>query len=423
IMMVGLQGSGKTTTTAKIAKRLTERGSRRVLMASLDTRRPAAMEQLAVLGKQVGVDTLPIVAGQSAVQIARRALEAARLGGFDVVMLDTAGRVTVDEALMAEVAEVKAATDPHEVLLVADALTGQDAVNTARAFDERLGVTGIVLTRMDGDARGGAALSMRAVTGKPIKLVGTGEKVDALEEFHPQRVASRILGMGDIVSLVEKAAENIDQEKALRAVEKMRKGKFDLDDLRDQLAQMDKIGGMGGVMGMLPGIGKMKAQIEQAGLGDGMIRRQRAIIDSMTPKERRNPDLLKASRKKRIASGSGTRVEEVNKLLKMHRQMADMMKMMGGGKGRGIGAALGNMMGFGGGGMPQPSPEMLAEMQKKMGGGMPGMPGGGGLPPLPPGLGGKGPAMPGGLPGLGGPKLPGLPGLGGFNPFGAGKKK
>ncbi|MFL4987180.1 MAG: signal recognition particle protein [Microvirga sp.] len=423
VMMVGLQGSGKTTTTAKIAKRLTDRGSRRVLMASLDTRRPAAMEQLAVLGRQVGVDTLPIVAGQSPVQIARRAIEAARLGGFDVVMLDTAGRVTVDEALMAEVAEVKAATDPHEVLLVADALTGQDAVNTARAFDERLGVTGIVLTRMDGDARGGAALSMRAVTGKPIKLVGTGEKVDALEEFHPQRVASRILGMGDIVSLVEKAAENIDQEKALRAVEKMRKGKFDLDDLRDQLAQMDKIGGMGGVMGMLPGIGKMKAQIEQAGLGDGMIRRQRAIIDSMTPKERRNPDLLKASRKKRIASGSGTRVEEVNKLLKMHRQMADMMKMMGGGKGRGIGAALGNMMGFGGGGMPQPSPEMLAEMQKKMGGGMPGMPGGGGLPPLPPGLGGKGPAMPGGLPGLGGPKLPGLPGLGGFNPFGAGKKK
>src|SRR5215203_4363285 len=361
VLMVGLQGSGKTTTTAKIAKRLNEKGGRRVLMASLDTRRPAAQEQLAVLGKQVGVDTLPIVAGQSPVQIARRAIEAARLGGFDVVMLDTAGRITLDEALMAEVAEVKAATGPHEVLLVADALTGQDAVNTARAFDSRLGVTGIVLTRMDGDARGGAALSMRAVTGKPIKLVGTGEKVDALEEFHPQRVASRILGMGDIVSLVEKAAENIDQEKALRAVEKMRKGQFDLDDLRDQ----------------------------------------RAIIDSMTPKERRNPDLLKASRKKRIASGSGTRVEEVNKLLKMHRQMADMMKMMGGGKGRGIGAALGNKMGFG----------------------MPGMPGGGGLPPLPPGLGGKGPAMPGGLPGLGGPKLPGLPGLGGFNPFGAGKKK
>jgi signal recognition particle subunit SRP54 len=421
VLMVGLQGSGKTTTTAKIAKRLADRGNRRVLMASLDTRRPAAMEQLAVLGRQVGVETLPIVQGQSAVQIARRAVEAARLGGFDVVMLDTAGRVTVDEALMAEVAEVKAATGPHEVLLVADALTGQDAVNTARAFDGRLGVTGIVLTRMDGDARGGAALSMRAVTGKPIKLIGTGEKVDALEEFHPQRVASRILGMGDIVSLVEKAAETIDADKAQRMAEKMRKGKFDLDDLRDQLGQMDKIGGMGGVLGMLPGMGKMKAQIEQAGLGDGMIKRQRAIIDSMTPKERKNPDLLKASRKKRIAAGSGAKVEDVNKLLKMHRQMADMMKMMGGGKGKGIAGALGNMMGLGGGmggGMPQPTPEMIAEMQKKM----PGMPGtGAGLPPLPPGLGGagKGPA----LPGLGGPKLPGgLPGLGGF-PFGGGKKK
>jgi signal recognition particle subunit SRP54 len=424
VLMVGLQGSGKTTTTAKIAKRLTERGGRRVLMASLDTRRPAAMEQLAVLGKQVGVDTLPIVAGQSAVQIARRALDAARLGGFDVVMLDTAGRVTVDEALMAEVAEVKAATGPHEVLLVADALTGQDAVNTARAFDGRLGVTGIVLTRMDGDARGGAALSMRAVTGKPIKLIGTGEKVDALEEFHPSRVASRILGMGDIVSLVERAAENIDQEQALRAAERMRKGKFDLNDLRDQLAQMDKIGGMGGVLGMLPGIGKMKAQIEQAGLGDGMIRRQRAIIDSMTAKERKNPDLLKASRKKRIAAGSGTKVEEVNKLLKMHRQMADMMKMMGGAGGkRGLGAALGNMFGIGGGGMggmPQPTPEQIAALQKQMGGagGMPG----GALPPMPPGLGGPGkPSGLPGLPGLGGPKMPGLPGLGGF-PFG-GKKK
>jgi signal recognition particle subunit SRP54 len=424
VLMVGLQGSGKTTTTAKIAKRLTEKGGRHVLMASLDTRRPAAMEQLAVLGKQVGVDTLPIVAGQSAVQIARRALDAARLGGFDVVMLDTAGRVTVDEALMAEVAEVKAATGPHEVLLVADALTGQDAVNTARAFDGRLGVTGIVLTRMDGDARGGAALSMRAVTGKPIKLIGTGEKVDALEEFHPSRVASRILGMGDIVSLVERAAENIDQEQALRAAERMRKGKFDLNDLRDQLAQMDKIGGMGGVLGMLPGIGKMKAQIEQSGLGDGMIRRQRAIIDSMTAKERKNPDVLKASRKKRIAAGSGTKVEEVNKLLKMHRQMADMMKMMGGAGGkRGLGQALGNMFGLGGGdmgGMPQPSPEQIAALQKQMGGagGMPG----GALPPMPPGLGGPGkPSGLPGLPGLGGPKMPGLPGLGGF-PFG-GKKK
>src|ERR671927_1092100 len=332
VLMVGLQGSGKTTTTAKIARRLRERDKRRVLMASLDTRRPAAMEQLAVLGQQVGVDTLPIVAGQQPSQIAQRALQAGRLGGYDAVLLDTAGRTTLDEAMMAEAAEVKRASSPHEVLLVADALTGQDAVNLARAFNERVGLTGIVLTRIDGDGRGGAALSMRSVTGKPIKLIGTGEKLDALEEFHPSRVASRILGMGDIVSLVEKAAENIDHEKALRAVEKMRKGKFDLDDLRDQLAQMEKIGGMGGVLGMLPGIGKMKAQIEQAGLGDGMIRRQRAIIDSMTPKERRNPDVLKASRKKRIAAGSGTKVEELNRLLKMHRGMADMMKAMGGAK-------------------------------------------------------------------------------------------
>jgi signal recognition particle subunit SRP54 len=415
VLMVGLQGSGKTTTAAKIAKRLTDRGRRRVLMASLDTRRPAAMEQLAVLGKQVGVETLPIVAGQSAVQIARRALEAGRLGGFDVVILDTAGRVTVDEALMAEAAEVKAIANPHEVLLVADALTGQDAVNTARAFDGRLGVTGVVLTRMDGDARGGAALSMRAVTGKPIKLIGTGEKVDALDEFHPARVASRILGMGDIVSLVEKAAETIDQEKALRIAEKMRKGKFDLEDLRDQLAQMEKIGGIGGMLGMLPGIGKMKAQLENANLDERIIKRQRAIIDSMTRAERRNPDILKASRKKRIAAGSGTKVEDVNKLLKMHRQMADVMKAMGGGKRGGIAGALGNMFGLGGG-MPQPTPEQIEALQKQMGGKLPDFPGGaGGLPPLPPGLGGTGP----GLPGLGGPKLPGLPGVG----FPFGKKK
>ena len=417
ILMVGLQGSGKTTTTAKIAKRLTDREKRRVLMASLDTRRPAAMEQLAVLGKQVGVDTLPIVAGQSAVQIARRAMEAARLGGYDVVMLDTAGRVTVDEALMTEAAEVRTATNPHEVLLVADALTGQDAVNTARAFDQRLGVTGIVLTRMDGDARGGAALSMRAVTGKPIKLIGTGEKVDALEEFHPSRVANRILGMGDIVSLVEKAAENLDVEKAQRMAEKMRKGKFDLEDLRDQLAQMEKIGGIGGMLGMLPGIAKMKSQLENANLDDKVIKRQRAIIDSMTPAERRNPDILKASRKRRIAAGSGVKVEDINKLLKMHRQMADVMKMMGGGKGKGMAGALGKMFGLGGGmgGMPQPTPEQIEALQKQMGGKLPDFPGGAGgaLPPMPKGA--------PGLPGLGGaPKMPGLPGIGGF-PFG--KKK
>ena len=263
-MMVGLQGSGKTTTTAKIARRLTDQGKRKVLMASLDTRRPAAMEQLAMLGRQVSVDTLPIVEGQTPPQIARRALEAGRLGGFDVVMLDTAGRTTLDDEMMAKPPSVKQAANPHEVLLVADALTGQDAVNLARSFDERVGLTGIVLTRVDGDGRGGAALSMRAVTGKPIKLIGTGEKLDALEDFHPSRIADRILGMGDIVSLVEKAAATIDAEKAARVAEKMRKGAFDLGDLREQLAQMQQMGGIGGLMGMMPGIAKMKNQIADA---------------------------------------------------------------------------------------------------------------------------------------------------------------
>jgi len=408
ILMVGLQGSGTTTSTAKIAKRLTERGKRKVLMASLDTRRPAAMEQLATLGKQVDVATLPIVAGQSAVQIAKRAIEAAKLGGYDVVMLDTAGRVTLDEALMAEVAEVKAATNPHEVLLVADSLTGQDAVNTAKAFDGRVGLTGIVLTRADGDGRGGAALSMRAVTGKPIKLLGTGEKMDALEDFDPHRVAGRILGMGDVVALVEKAAEAIDIEQAKITADRMRKGTFDLDDLRSQLQQMAKMGGLGGLMGMLPGVAKMKNQIASANLDDKVFKRQVAIINSMTPKERRAPKLLDASRKRRIAAGSGTKVEEINRLLKMHRQMADVMKSLGGPAGkRGPLAGLAGMMGFGGGG---PSPEMLKDMAEKMGAGGPGGGGMGGLPPNFPGLpGGLPPKFPGGLPGL--PK--GLPGLGG----------
>ncbi|OYW54398.1 MAG: signal recognition particle protein [Azorhizobium sp. 32-67-21] len=409
ILMVGLQGSGKTTSTAKIAKRLTEKGKRRVLMASLDTRRPAAMEQLATLGTQVGVTTLPIVPGQSAVQIARRAMEAARFGNYDVVMLDTAGRVTLDEALMAEVAEVKAATAPHEVLLVADSLTGQDAVNTARAFDDRVGLTGIVLTRADGDGRGGAALSMRAVTGKPIKLMGTGEKMDALEDFDPKRVAGRILGMGDVVALVEKAVENIDIEKAKATAEKMRKGAFDLDDLRDQLNQMQKLGGMNGLMGLLPGVGKIKNQIAAANIDDKVFKRQVAIISSMTRQERRNPKVLDASRKRRVAAGSGTKVEEINRLLKMHRQMADMMKAMGGAAGkRGPMAGLANMFGMGGG---MPSPEQIQQMADKMPGGLPGA--GGGLPPTMPGLGkglppGLPPTFPGGLPGL--PR--GLPGFG-----------
>jgi signal recognition particle subunit SRP54 len=409
IMMVGLQGSGKTTTTGKIAKRLKERDKKRVLMASLDTRRPAAMEQLKILGEQAGVDTLPIVSGQDPIQITRRALDAARLGGYDVVILDTAGRLHVDDDLMRESEQVRDLAKPHETLLVVDSLTGQDAVNVARAFNERLGVTGVVLTRVDGDGRGGAALSMRAVTGKPIKFLGTGEKLDGLEGFHPSRVAGRILGMGDVVSLVEKAAETIDAEKAQAIAARMKKGEFDLEDLAEQLRQMQRIGGMSGVLGMLPGIGKMKKQLDSAKLDDSVIKRQLAIILSMTRAERRQPKMLNASRKKRIAAGSGTDVQDVNKLLKMHRQMADMMKMMGKNKGM-----LSRLFG---GGMPD-----LSAIAKDMPGGMPeigpnGLPkgvtpdmlgklgGGAGLPGLGKGLPGLGK---GGLPGLGGlPKFPG----------------
>ncbi|MGE5535257.1 MAG: signal recognition particle protein [Acidobacteriota bacterium] len=413
IMMVGLQGSGKTTTTAKLAKRLTDRVRKKVLMASLDVRRPAAMEQLAVLGRDAGIDTLPVIEGQAPTQIAKRALEAGRLGGYDVVLLDTAGRTTLDEAMMSEAADVKQASNPHEVLLVADSLTGQDAVNLARSFDQRVGLTGIVLTRVDGDGRGGAALSMRAVTGKPIKLIGTGEKLDALEDFDPARIAGRILGMGDIVSLVEKAAQTIDAEKAMRAAEKMRKGAFDLSDLREQLVQMQAMGGMGGLLGLMPGIAKMKNQIAAAGLDDKLLKRQVAIIDSMTPDERRHPDILKASRKKRIAAGSGTSPEQINKLLKMHRGMADMMKAMGGAK-RGPMAGLAQMFGFGGGMPSAEDIKKLAEQAKAQGGALPpNMPG---MPKLPPNF----PGAPGGLPGLGGGKFPGLPG--GLPP-GLGKKK
>ena len=405
ILMVGLQGSGKTTSTAKIAKRLTTREKRKVLMASLDTRRPAAMEQLATLGKQTEVATLPIVPGQTAVQIAKRAMEAGRLGGYDVVLLDTAGRTTLDDALMAEVVEVKKATNPHEVLLVADALTGQDAVTTARAFDAALGITGLVLTRLDGDGRGGAALSMRAVTGKPIKLVGVGERFDQVDEFDPRRVANRILGQGDIVALVEKAAASIDAEQAQKAAERMRKGQFDLNDLKSQLARMQKLGGMSGLMSMMPGVANLKKQMAGANIDESVFKRQSAIIDSMTKDERRNPDILKASRKKRIAAGSGSKVEDVNKLLKMHRQMADMMKMMGkaGKSGRGPLAGLGAALGFGGG-APQIPPEAMEELkQGKMPQGLPpGFPGGGGIPPTFPGL-GAGPKLPGlgGFPGMG----------------------
>ncbi len=404
IMMVGLQGSGKTTTSGKIAKRLTEKQRKKVLMASLDVRRPAAQEQLRQLGEQVDVATLPVIEGQSPVEITKRATQAAKLGGYDVLILDTAGRTHIDEPLMMEMADIKAAGNPHEILLVADSLTGQDAVNLARSFDERVAITGLVLTRIDGDGRGGAALSMRAVTGKPIKLIGTGEKMDELEEFHPKRIADRILGMGDIVSLVEKAAESIDAEKAASIAKKMQKGQFDLNDLSEQLGQMSKLGGMSSILGMLPGIGKMKKQIDAAGMDDAIFKRQQAIISSMTKKERTTPKLLNASRKKRVAAGSGSSVQEINKLLKMHRQMADMMKKIGGKKGKrgmlgGLGSMMGSPGGMMGGGMPggmppgmgDMDPAQLEQMAKQMGGA-------GGMPKLP---------------GLGGPKLPGLPGSGG----------
>ena len=337
ILMVGLQGSGKTTTAAKIAKRLTEKENKKVMMASLDIYRPAAMEQLKILGEQIGVATLPIIEGQMPVDIARRAMTAAKLQGMDVVLLDTAGRLHIDQTLMAEVVGVKSATSPHEILLVVDSLTGQDAVNVAQQFSDQIGITGVVLTRMDGDGRGGAALSMRAVTGQPIKLVGVGEKLDDLEEFHPERVASRILGMGDVVSLVEKAAETIEAEDAEKMIKKMKKGQFDFDDLRSQLRQMKKLGGMASILGMLPGIGKMQKQMANAKIDDNLLKRQEAIINSMTPKERTFPKVLNASRKKRIAAGSGVTVQDVNKLIKMQKQMAGMMKKMGRmGKGGGM---------------------------------------------------------------------------------------
>jgi signal recognition particle subunit SRP54 len=328
VMMVGLQGSGKTTTAAKLARLLRLRQRKKVLLASLDVQRPAAQEQLAVLGRQVEVTSLPIVAGERPVAISRRALDTGKREGYDVVILDTAGRLHIDEPLMLEVAAVRDATQPHETLLVADAMTGQDAVNVAKAFAERVGITGIVLTRVDGDARGGAALSMRQVTGRPIKFMGTGEKIDAIEPFHAERVAGRILGMGDVVSLVEKAAETVDREEAEKLARKLQKGGFDLDDLAQQLKQLRKMGGMGGVMGMLPGINKVKKQLEEAKIDDGMIKRQEAILSSMTKEERRNPKLLNASRRRRIAGGSGTSVPEINRLLKQYQDMATMMKKM-----------------------------------------------------------------------------------------------
>jgi signal recognition particle subunit SRP54 len=368
ILMVGLQGSGKTTTSGKIALRLKDKERKKVLLASLDVYRPAAQEQLAQLAKQAGVASLPVIVGEMPVAIAKRAMDVGRKEGFDVVILDTAGRLHIDAELMDEVAKVRDVAKPHETLLVVDAMTGQDAVTLAREFNEKVGITGIVLTRIDGDARGGGALSMRAVTGRPIKFLGAGEKLDKLEVFHPDRIAGRILGMGDVVSLVEKAAENFQADEAEKLAKKMMSGKFDLEDLLGQLRQLRKMGDIKGLMGMLPGINKMKKQMDAAKIDDGALKRQEAIILSMTVKERRTPDLIKASRKKRIAAGSGTTVQDVNKLLKQFEQMAQMMKQM-----KKLGKKGGLPPGFGGG-MP------------------PGMGGGG----LPPGFGGM---PPGGLPG------------------------
>jgi signal recognition particle subunit SRP54 len=379
IMMVGLQGSGKTTTTAKLAKRLSERERKRVLMASLDVARPAAQEQLAVLGRQANVDTLPVVAGQQPVEIARRALQSAKLQGYDVVLLDTAGRLHVDDQLMGEMKAVAAASSPTETLLVVDALTGQDAVNVAKGFGAEVDLTGVILTRMDGDARGGAALSMRAVTGKPIKFAGVGEALDKLEAFHPDRVAGRILGMGDVVSLVERAAETIQMDEAEKLAAKMARGKFDLDDLWSQLRQMQRMGGLGALMGMMPGLKGMKGAMDKAADSKALIHME-AMLSSMTAKERAKPEIINAKRKIRVAKGSGTTVQEINKLLKMHQEMGTAMKRLKKMGGLGKLAAM-----FGGGGA-------------------------GGLG----GLGGPGGA--GGLPGLGGASSAALPDLGG-SPF------
>ena len=392
ILMVGLQGGGKTTTTAKLAKRLSQKDGKRVLLASLDVYRPAAMEQLAILSTQIGVDTLPIVPGQKPADIAKRAKQQAVMGGYDVFILDTAGRLHIDDTLMSEVQEVRNIAQPRETLLVVDGLTGQVAVEVAQEFDAKIGITGVVLTRMDGDGRGGAALSMRAETGKPIRFVGQGEKVDDLDTFDPDRIAGRILGMGDIVSLVEKAQDVIEAEQAERMMKRFQKGLFNMNDLRAQLDQMIKMGGMEGVMGMMPGMGKMSKQMAAAGMDDKILRQQIALIQSMTKRERANPQILQASRKKRIAAGAGMDVADLNKLLKMHRQMADMMKKMGKmGKGGMLKQAM-KMMG-GKGGMPADmagmDPKALEAAAKQMGGA-------GGLP----GLGGMG-GLPGGLSGFG----------------------
>lgn len=414
VMMAGLQGSGKTTTTAKLALRLRTKLRKKVLVASLDVRRPAAMEQLAVLARQAEVESLPIVPGQAPADIARRAVTAGRLGGFDVVFLDTAGRTSIDEDMMNEAAEIAAIASPVETLLVADSLTGQDAVETARRFHERLPLTGIVLTRADGDGRGGAALSMRAVTGLPIKFLGVGEKIDGLDSFDARRVAGRILGQGDVVSLVERAIETVRQDDAEKLAARMAKGKFDLNDMAMQLRQIQAMGGLGGVLGMLPGAQAAKKAMESGQLDNKAVGRQIAVISSMTKAERAKPDILNASRRRRIAAGAGVDVSEVNKVLKMHRNMADVIKAMGKGGAKGMMAKMGAMFGggmpggggMGGRGMPGIDEKALARLGQQAaasGGGLPGLPG---LP----GPTSGGPTLPG-LPGAGSSGFPGLPGF------------
>ena len=405
-LMVGLQGSGKTTSTAKIAKILTEKHNKKVLMASLDVYRPAAQEQLKILGEQTQIATLPIIEGQKPLDIAKRAMETGRKEGYDVVMLDTAGRLSIDEELMAEAENIKKFAKPTETLLVADAMTGQDAVNTAQIFDERVGLTGIMLTRVDGDARGGAAMSMKAVTGKPVKLVGTGEKWTEIEQFHPERIAGRILGMGDVVSLVEKAIDTVDQDEAKKMAAKFKKGQFDFNDLLTQMRQMKKMGGMGALLKMMPGLSGMSKQLEAAGMDDSLVKRQEAIILSMTPKERANPDLLNGSRRKRIAAGSGTTVQEVNAILKQQKQMQLMMKKM---RKMGKGQMMGMMKNLMGGKADElelmsqsMDPDALAEDMSGLG---PNPFEGGGNPLA--GMGGMG----GGLPGLGAPGMGNMGGM------------
>lgn len=367
ILMAGLQGSGKTTSAGKLAKFMQDKLRKKVMLASLDVYRPAAQEQLAVLAEKTGAGSLPIVDGEKPLAITERALKAAKLEGYDVLILDSAGRLSIDDALMDELVAVRDMAKPIETLLVADSLTGQDAVHTAQNFNERIGITGIILTRVDGDARGGAALSMRSITGKPIKFLGMGEGMDALQAFDAKRIAGRILDMGDVVSLVEKAAETIEIDEAMRVAEKLKKGKFDLGDFLSQLRQMKKMGGLSGLMGFMPGMGKLKGMMQNADVDDSVLKRQEAIILSMTLKEREKPEVLNASRRRRIAAGSGTTVQDVNRLLKQFQDMQTMMKRMQKMGGKGMMRSMAGL--FGGGNMAE-FEQMAKNMQDQMGGDM-----------------------------------------------------